>query len=237
MKTWIVVVLLALAAAVVWKETRPGGAVPRTLDGKLRNTLPESSPLHAQQQEFIDRFNADPQLRERFVGTFTSKGLYAEMNRALARGAQSLDGPSLVKVTRAMSALIPRLPEHSCAKLIRRRDDFDRALGADIEAALERLPPVHHRNLWDYYLRALKAEVSNAPIRPLDRAARDRALAELGESFQGRYAERLAGVLGNPARASDEDACWAIGSLTHGATLLSPESADAMSRLIWSGEE
>jgi hypothetical protein len=233
MGKWIVVAVLLLAAAVAWKETRPGGAVPLQLDGRLVNTLPEASPLYAQQQEFIDRFNADPALRERFAGTFTSKGLFAEMNRALARGAQSLDGPSLVKVTRAMSAVIPRLPQHSCAKLMRPRDDFDHALGADIEDALQRLPAVHHRAVWDFYLRALKAEIDGLPVRPVDVAARERAMAELGSVYQGRFAERLLGVVRDPVAAPDEDACWAVGTLTHNATLLSPDSAHAMSRFIW----
>jgi hypothetical protein len=239
MKKWIVVVLLVLVAAVAWKEMNKNGGglrLPGT-SGELVNTLPPSSPHHAQQQEFIDRFNADPELRDRFAGSFTSKGLYAEVNFALKRGAQSLDGPSLVRVTRSMAAVIPRLPEKSCAKLIRRRDDFDRELSRDMDDALARLPAVHHRNLWDFYLRALKAEVDDLPIRPVDDEHLRIALQELGGNYNGREAERIQSVMKNTASAPDADACWAINTMTFGATQLSPQSAEAMARLIWAGGE
>jgi hypothetical protein len=238
MKKLLIGVVLLIVLAVVYKEMGKGGVpVLGQLSGEMTNPYPPGSSLHAQQQEFVDRFNADPALRERFAGTFSSKGLYAEMKFALSRGAQSLDGPSLVMVTRAMAAMIPRLPQKSCAKMIRPRNDFDRELGMDMQSALERLPPVHHRNLWDFYLRALKAEVGNAPIVPVDAVKRDRALQHLGEKFQGPFGQRLAGVLKNPSGASDEDACWAINALTHNSTQLDPESAEAMARLIWPGGE
>jgi hypothetical protein len=236
MKTWIVVIVLALVAAVAWKEMNPGGGLrlPGS-SGALVNTLAPTSPHYAQQQEFIDRFNADPELRDRFAGSFSSKGLYAEVTFALARGAQSLDGPSLVRVTRAMAAVIPRLPEKSCAKLVRERDDFDRELSRDIDDALARLPAAHHRNLWDFYLRALKAEVDGMPIRPVDEEHLQVALQELGGNYNGREAARMQAVMRNPDDAADADACWAINTMTFGATQLSPQSAEAMARLIWAG--
>ena len=42
-------------------------------------------------------------------------------------------------------------------------------------------------------------------------------------------------MLKSPARASDEDACWAINTMTHGASLLPPGSAEAFSRAMWAG--
>lgn len=237
MKKLLIVLVLLIAGAVLFKEMKSGGLPVLKSDGGIVNTLAPTSPLYAQQQRFVDQFNADPQLRERFAGTFTSKGLFAEVQMALKRGGQSLDGPSLVKATRAMAAMIPRLPLHSCAKLMRPADDFDRPLGRDIDAALERLPPIHHHNLWDFYLRALKAEVTNAPITRFDPVARENALMLLGEKFPGRFGERLAAVAQNPVAASDEDACWAINALTHNATQLSPDSAEALSRMIWAGGE
>src|SRR5688500_1534770 len=153
MKKLIVVVVLAVLAGIVWKESSRGGVALLRVEGELRNTQAPNSPLHAQEQVFIDRFHADPALRERFAGTFSSKGLYAELDRAMRRGAQSLDGPVLVGAMTAIAALMPRLPEHSCAKLARPRDDFDRALSADITATLSRLPAVHHRRLWEFYLQ------------------------------------------------------------------------------------
>ena len=236
MKKWLIVIVMALVAAVAWKELAKRGIGPSmNVGGEMHNPLPPESPLYAQQQEFVDRFNADPALRERFAGRFSSKGLYAELTTALRRGGQSLDAAVLVKGTTAMAAMLPRLPEQSCAKLIRPRDDFDRELSADIGATLERLPPKHHRNLWELYLQALKAEVDDAPVRPRDRAAEEAAWRLLGETYNASQAERIVGVLKSPARASDEDACWAINTMTHGASLLPPGSAEAFSRAMWAG--
>ena len=79
--------------------------------------------------------------------------------------------------------------------------------------------------------RAVPSHVESRPPR---------SSAGCGKASRGRVGG-LRGAIAmrrsSAERASDEDACWAIGSLTHGATLLSPESADAMSRMIWSGEE
>ena len=237
MKTWLIVIVMALLAAVAWKELGKRGIAPSMhLGGEMHNPLPPSSPLYAQQQVFVDRFNADPALRSRFAGRFTSRGLYAELTTALRRGGQSLDGAVLVKGTEAMAAMLPRLPLHSCAKLIRPRDDFDRALSEDIHETLQRLPARHHRNLWEMYLQALKAEVDDAPIRPRDRAAEEAAWQLLGGNYSDRQAQRIVAVLKSPARASDDDACWAINTLTHGASQLPSDSAEAMSRIIWAGD-
>lgn len=239
MKKLLIVVVLLIAAAVVYKEMGRGGGAPAMLriSGEISNPYPVGSPLHAQQQEFVDRFNADPALRERFAGSFTSKGLYAEMNRALKRGARSLPSAQLIAMTRAMAAVIPRLPQKSCAKLMRPRDDFDPELGADMRSALERLPPVHHRNFWNFYLDALKSEIELRPELRIDPAARERALNELGQRYPGRFGERLVGVLNNPLGAADEDACWAINSMVHTSTQLSPDHAEAIARLIWGGAD
>ncbi|MFY2765135.1 hypothetical protein [Arenimonas sp. MALMAid1274] len=237
MKKVLIALVLLVVAVVIVKESGKGNVPLLKTEPGITNVLAPTSPLYAQQQRFVDQFNADPQLRERFAGTFTSKGLFAEVQFALKRGAQSLDGPSLVKATKAMAAMIPRLPQHSCAKLMRPADDFDLPLSRDIDAALERLPPIHHYNLWDFYLRALKAEVTQAPIKPVNAAARQDALMLLGQKFPGRFGERIAAVVQNPVAASDEDACWAINTLTHNATQLSPDSAEALSRMIWAGDQ
>lgn len=238
MKKLLIVVVLLIVAAIVYKETGSGGIpVLRVLSGEIKNPYPPGSALHVQQQEFVDRFNADPALRERFAGTFTSKGLYAEMNRALKRGARSLGSAQLISVTRAMAAVIPRLPQKSCAKLVRPRDDFDRELGADFRAALERLPPVHHRNFWNFYLDALKSEIEQRPELPVNKTAQQMALNELGARYPGQFGDRLVGVINNPAGAADEDACWAINSMVHTSTQLSPDHAEVLARLIWGGSD
>ena len=234
---WIVVLVVLIVGAVAYQEMSRGGGLSFGEPPMMVNTLPPTSPLYAQQQEFVDRFNADPELRERFADQLTSKGLYAEMRNALARGAKSLDEPSLIKATRAMAAVMPRLPEHSCAKMMRPRDDFDLALSADVNDALARLPAHHHRNLWDFYLRALKAEVDDAPIRPANAEHRQNALQQLGSIYINEEAMRLISVMQNPETSSDADACWAIKTLTHASTRLSPQGSYAMSRMLWAGEE
>jgi hypothetical protein len=223
---------------VVGKNLLSGnGVLPlQSLSGQLQNPYPPGSALYAQQQVFVDRFNADPELRARFAGTFSSKGLYAELTRALQRGARSLDSKQLLSLTKAMAAVIPRLPQHSCAKLIRPRDDFDPELGADFRAALERLPPHHHRNFWEFYLQALKAEIQQLPEIPVDMAARERALLDLGSRYPGQFGQRISAVFANPSGAADEDACWAMNTITHTSTQLSPDHAEQMARLLWGGE-
>lgn len=238
MKKLIGILFLVVLAAVVGKNLLSGKPILplRVLSGEVQNPYPAGSALHAQQQVFVDRFNADPELRARFAGTFTSKGLYAELTRALQRGARSLDSGQLMSLTKAMAAVIPRLPQHSCAKLVRPRDDFDEALGADFRAALERLPAHHHRNFWEFYLQALKAEIQQLPEKPIDQAARERALLELGSRYPGQFGQRIAGVFDDPVGASDEDACWAINTLTHTSTQLSPDHAEQIARLLWGGQ-
>lgn len=236
MKKLLLLLVVLVLGAVAAKELLSDRPVLLQSRGEMVNPYPAGSALHAQQQLFVDRFNADPALRDRFAGTFTSKGLYAELTNALQRGARSLDSTQLITVTRAMAAVIPRLTQANCAKLIRPKDDFDPVLGADVRSALERLPPHHHRGFWEFYLQALQAEVRDLPERPLDMAARERALADLGSRYTGPFGERLAKVLANPVAAPDEDACWAINTLTHTSTQLSPDHAEAMARLIWGGE-
>lgn len=236
MSKWVWLLLLVAAGVGVHKTFFAERALLPLRAQEFTNPYPPGSALHDQHQSFVDQANADPKLRERFARTLDSKGLYAELQLAMARGAQSLDAATVVGATRAMAAVIPRLPEESCAKLMRPRDDFDEALGRDVRDAFERLPPRRHQDFLEFYLQALKAEVHGLPRRPVDPEARQRALGHLGDAFPGTFGQRLQGVLNNPARASDEDACWAVNSLTHTSTQLDPESREVLSRLIWGGE-
>ena len=233
---WVVVLVVLIVGAVVYKEMgRGGGGLSFGEPPKMVNLLPPTSPLYAQQQEFVDKFNADMALRERYADQLTTQGIYSEMRGALARGAQSLDDASLLKATRAMASLLPRLPEHTCANLMRPRDEFDLALSNDVNDALARLPAHHHRNLWDFYLRSLKAEVENAPIRPTNAEHQRNAMMQLGSIYSQQDAVRLMGVIQNPAGVADSDACWAIKTFTHATTRLSPQGSYAMSRMLWAG--
>lgn len=235
MRGWLWLVVLLSVGLALHKGFLSDDPVVRLVRVEFSNPYPPGSPLHAQHQAFVDRANADEGLRERFAGTFTSKGLYAELKLALARGAQSLPADTLMDATRAMSAVIPRLPEASCAKLMRPADDFDPVLERDARDAFERLPERHHARFLDFYLRALQAEVRDEPRVRTDPEVTQRALRHLAEAYPGVFGERLAGVLRDPRRASDEDACWAINSIVHTSTQLDPESAEALSRLLWGG--
>ena len=113
MKKLLGLLVLIIGIAVVGKALVSDQPVLRFTSGEMENPYPPGSALHAQQQEFVDQFNADPKLRDRFAGTFTSKGLYAEVTGALERGARSLDSAQLITVTRAMAAVIPRLREEN----------------------------------------------------------------------------------------------------------------------------
>lgn len=236
MKKFLALLVLVVGGAVVGKALLTGQPILRLGNGEMSNPYAPGSALHAQQQVFVDEFNADPALRDRFAGTFTSKGLYAEVTGALRRGARSLDSAQLISVTRAMAAVIPRLREENCAKLMRPADDFDPVLSADVRDALERLPPHHHRNFWRFYLASLKAEVQDLPERAVDGPARERALQELGGRFNNSDIQRMNRVVGNPRAAPDADACWAINALTHNAGQLSPDHAEALARMIWGGK-
>lgn len=236
MKGWLLVVVAVIVAAVAWKELG-GGDGGLSFGGERRfvNTAPPSSPVYAQQQGFIDRLNADQAVRERFAGVLTSKGLYAEMKAALARGAQSIDGPTTVKMTAAMAAVVPRLSERNCAKLMREADDFDKELSDDADAAFARLPAHHHRAFWEFYVQALQAEVHDAPRVRRNPEAERAGWQNLGAIYTGRDAERMIAVMKSPARAADADACWAIKTLTHGIARLDPQGAEALARAMWAG--
>ena len=197
---------------------------------KVQNPYPPTSPLYAASQKFVDGVNADPKLRDHFSGVFTRRGLYAEVTTALRRGARSLDGPVLVGATTAMDRALPHLDTHTCAESFRDHDTFDAERSAKMRDALEQISPTQHAHLMDFYLRALKAEVDDAPIRPLDQEALQSALRNLGDQYQGEYAQRFANAMRDKAAASDEDLCWAGTTLLHGMTLMGDRDREVLSR-------
>jgi hypothetical protein len=201
----------------------------------VTNPYPPSSPLYASGQKFVDGINADPKLRNRFSGTFTRRGLYAEVTTALRRGARSLDGPVLVGATTALARALPHLDTHTCAEAFREHDTFDAERSAKMQAAFEEISPVQHAHLMDFYLQALKAEVDDLPPRPIDQDALQSALRNLGDQFQGEYAQRFVHAMGDKAAASDEDLCWAGTTLLHGVTLMGDRDREVLSRWGLSG--
>ena len=83
--------------------------------------------------------------------------------------------------------------------------------------------------------RKLPRHVEDSPDDPAD-ARIQRALDELGSRYHGPTGERLAAVMRNPVAAPDGEACWAINTLTHTSTQLSPDHAEAIARMIWGGQ-
>ncbi|MEJ7746130.1 MAG: hypothetical protein WKF61_05135 [Luteimonas sp.] len=230
---WIAVVIALLVFGKRWMD---GDTSLSLVTVDVKNPYPSSSPLHAASQRFVDGINGDPRLKSRYSGVFTQRGLYADIKTALARGAKSLDGPVLVGATTALSRSLPHLDTHSCAQVFRERDTFDKALSARMKTALEQIPPAHHAALMDFYLKALVAEADNAPERPVDQAQLKSALTNLGQQYQGRFAQRFADAMGNPANAADEDLCWAGTTLLHGITLMGPNDRQVLSRWGIAGE-
>lgn len=229
MKTLLWIVAL-VGLAVLGQRWLSGESSLSLVTADVVNPHAPGSPLHAASQRFVDGINADPRLKQRFAGVFTRRGLYAEVNTAVKRGAQSLDGPLLVGATTAIARAVPHLDTHSCAEVFRERDTFDEALSAKARAAFEEISPSHHARLMEFYLQALRAEVDNAPIRPVDQAVMESALKNLGSNYRGQEAERFMQAMGNPRAASDEDLCWSGKTLLHAITLASPRERELLSR-------
>ena len=221
---------IAVAIAVMAVRWARGDSPLSLVTAEVRNPYPPSSPLYAASQEFVDGINQDPKLRSRFSGVFTRRGLYADVTTALRRGARSLDGPVLVGATTALARALPHLDTHTCAEAFREHDTFDAERSAKMRAALEDIPPSHHAHLMAFYLQALRAEVDDAPERPIDRDALQSAPGNLGDQYQGEYAQRFVTAMRDKNAASDEDLCWAGTTLLHGVTLMGDRDREVLSR-------
>lgn len=219
--------VVLVVMAVRWAR---GDSPLSLVAAKLTNPYPPSSPLYAAGQQFVNGVNADPTLRDRFSGTFTRRGLYAEVTTALRRGARSLDGPVLVGATTALARALPHLDTHTCAEAFREHDTFDAERSRKMQEALEEISPVQHAHLMDFYLQALKAEVNDVPPKPVDQEALQGALRNLGDQYQGQYAERFVHAMSDKGAASDEDLCWAGTTLLHGVTLMGDRDREVLSR-------
>ena len=227
-KLLLAIVLVAAAvAAVRWAR---GDSPLSLVTARVRNPYAPSSPLYAASQSFVDGVNADPKLRDRFAGTFTRRGLYAEVCTALQRGARSLDGPVLVGATTAMARALPHLDTHTCAEAFREHDTFDAERSAKLQEAFEQISPTQHAHLMAFYLEALKAEAYDAPVKPIDEEQLQSALRNLGDQYQGEYAQRFVSAMRDKGSASDEDLCWAGTTLLHGVTLMGDRDREVLSR-------
>lgn len=229
MKKILLVVALLVVSIYAWRWAH-GDTRLSLVQVEFKNPYPSSSPLYPATQEFVAGVNADPKLRSRFAGTFTKRGLYSEMRTALKRGAQSLDGPVLVGATTAMARAVPHLSTPMCARMFRDSDVPDRALNDQITQAFADISPMHYSKLMRFYLLALQAEVSDAPIKPLDESELGNALNNLGSQFQGEFAQRFSSAMQSRGAASDEDLCWAGKTLLHGITLMDGRDREVLSR-------
>jgi hypothetical protein len=234
MKKILFVVVLVLLA-MLGKNLMSDHPLVRIGSVKLVNPYAPASPLYADHQRFVDKFNGNPRLVKRFSGVISSKGLYATWKAAFSRGARSLPRRRLIEVARTQVALLPRMPEASCAKMIRPRDDFDEALGTDVRAAVEKLPPRHHQVMAEFMYDALLAEIDDAPVVKVDESALRGAELSLGQRFPGEFGQRVARVLQDPNAASDADACWAANALMNTITQLPEDHAEALLRRSFGG--
>jgi hypothetical protein len=225
--------LLVVVAIIFGVRSLMSGDKPLIGGPKLlENPYAASSPLHAPHQTFVDRVNGNPEILALFAGAGSEQALYRAWTDALHTGARTLSGKRLVAVTKTEVAIMARLPEASCAKLIRPRNHFDEALGADIAAAVEQLPAYHHKVMTEFTYDALAATVAKSPQIPVDKEQLGYAYDSLGSRYPGEYGQRLVNTLRNPRAASDEDACWAANSLLHTATDLNDDAAEALLRTV-----
>jgi len=231
----LLLLIALVVAAVVGNNLMHGRTALQMRTPMLVNSYDRNSPLYADHQAFVDRFNANEKLRNRFAGEITSKGLYAAWQTALAHGARSLPRERLVAVAKTQAAILARLPEASCAKFARPHDDFDLVLGADIRKTVESLPPYYHQVTTNFIYDSLQADVDNAPVVPVDEDNFKVALQALGQRYPGEYGARLVGVMQNPNGASDTDACWAANSLMTTAADLPDNEAEALLRKAFGG--
>ncbi|KFN44710.1 hypothetical protein [Arenimonas oryziterrae] len=234
-KIFLVLIVIAVLMGAKNMLKNGGSVLPSSGGVELVNPYPPSSPLYADHQAFVDKFNSNAKLKARYSGDLTSKGLYAAWDQAFSRGARSFPRERLIEMAKTQAAILPRLPEASCAKLAVPQDDFDQALGKDIQDAIERLPARHHRIVTDTFYDALLAEIDNAPAIPVDEEALKGAFIDLAQSYPGEYGERLMRVFSNPAAASPEDACWAVNSLITTSAQLSPSHSEALLRKAFGG--
>ncbi|AXA83891.1 hypothetical protein DCD74_03575 [Lysobacter oculi] len=217
-------VLLALAGCDLLPASKP--------EFKLQNTHAPGSALHDSTQLFIDGFNNDPELQQHFAETFSKDGMYAEMPRAISRGAQSLDAATVQDAVGGMKRAITSLEPADCAAFFRPESQRVIGMGERMQRGFEKVPPKHHAALMRYYLAALKAEATNAPRVRIDPQVREQAFQHLTMQYTGPAAERINRVMSYPAGASDEDLCWMGNSLLNGMEKLGDREREAATRTL-----
>ncbi len=234
MKKILLAMLILIVGSVLYKASQQGSVSLPFGRVQMINPLPASSPLYQQHQAFVDRFNSNEKIVDKFGGTISSKGLFAIQQEMLRRGAMTLPRKQIVAENRAMVAMMVRLPERSCAKLARPQDDFDKELTMDVLGALERLPAKHHKSMTDFMYDAMVADVENVPAIPVNEETYQSALRDLSRTYHGESAEKMIRIMGNVQAASDADACWAVNTLMTAAEAMPANYTEALMRRSWS---
>ncbi|MGH8049952.1 MAG: hypothetical protein ACRERV_15740 [Methylococcales bacterium] len=234
MKKILIGLALLVVLAVGYKQFQGGGLNLPFMRVQMINPLPQSSPLYQEHQAFVDRFNSNEKIISKFGGTISSKGLFALQNEMHRRGAQALPRKQIIAENKAMVAMMARLPQRSCAKLARPRDDYDKELTLDVLSALERLPVRHHKSMTDFMYDAMVADVEGTPAIPVNQEAYDAALRDLARTYHGESAEKLMRIMSDVQGASDADACWAINSMMTAAEAMPSNYTEALMRRSWS---
>ena len=234
MKKILIALGIIVVLAVLYKQSQSGGVNLPFMRVHMVNPLPQSSALYQQHQAFVDKFNANDKIIAKFGGTISSKGLFAIQKEMHRRGALTLPRKQIIGENRAMVAMMARLPQPSCAKLARPRDDYDDALTMDVLSALERLPAKHHKSMTDFMYDAMVADVENLPAIPVNQDTYQAALRDLGRTYHGESAEKLMRVFADVNAANDADACWAINSLMTAAEAMPANYTEALMRHSWS---
>jgi hypothetical protein len=237
MKKLLIALGLLVVFAVVYKLSQSGGVSLPFARAHVVNPLPPMSPLYEQHQVFIDRVNANEKIVARFGNAISSKGLFTILKEMHYRGAQSLPRKQIVAENKAMVAIMVRLPQRSCAKLARPREDFDNELTTDMLAALERLPSKYHKIMTDFTYDAMLADVENAPIIPVNEENYKAALRDLSRNYHGESAERLTRIFADIENANDNDACWAINTIMTAAEAMPANYTEALMRKSWSNQQ
>ena len=87
-----------------------------------------------------------------------------------------------------------------------------------------------------FYLQALKAEIANAPMRPVDQDALDGAIKGFASRLPAKDADRLLHALRNRATASDEDLCPAGSTLLHAVARNGDRDREVLARWGFGGK-
>lgn len=191
------------------------------------NPYPPSSRLHAPFQTYLERLQALPEYQDYVRGVKSSQEGFSAGFQLTRNGMKRLDDGALVKRAAILAAVLDRMSEADCARTVRGDAADVRQASERVMAALEQLDPAAITDWFELSYQAAVAQLRGAPEPPLAQLAVADAMRALLATLPEPDARRLAGSLGNMARSSDADACWAGRTLYRG-TLALPKDHQAV---------